>query len=151
MLILGEEPELNRLRSLMILTALVALMPAALILTGCKSLNQIQVSLNTQFTLPVGQTAVLKDTGISFKFDAVTGDSRCPSGVQCIQAGNATSRLLVTQKGQTQELILNQLGSTDNNVQDFIGGYKVAFQLSPYPQAGSQINPKDYVLTMRIY
>jgi hypothetical protein len=133
------------------LIVLVAL--AVFTLSGCAKTNpdEIKVTQNTSFRLPVGKTAVLKGENISIKFDSVSADSRCPSGVTCIWAGEAKCKLLVSENKQTKELVLTQSGSAENPLSDLAGGYKLSFQLSPYPKSGSQINPQDYILDMKIY
>jgi hypothetical protein len=126
---------------------------SVLLLSACAKANsdEISVTANTTFNLPVGKTAVLKGENISIKFDSVTADSRCPTGVTCIWAGEAKCKILVTQNGQNQEIVLTQSGSSEGSVRNFIGRYQVSFQLSPYPKSGSQIKPQDYVLSLKLF
>jgi hypothetical protein len=139
------------LKKLTLFLALVAI--ALCIVPACSKANpnEIPVSANTNFLLPVGKTALLKGQDLSFKFDSVTTDSRCPTGVICVWAGEARCKMLVTQNGKNQEVILTQSGASADNVQAFIGKYQVSFQLSPYPKAGSPINPQDYTLSMKLF
>jgi hypothetical protein len=132
---------------IMFLTLGMVLLPAC----SNNNANEISVKANTPFSLPVGKTAVIKGKDFSIKFDSVTADSRCPTGVTCVWAGEAKCNMTVTRNGQKQEVVLTQSGSSAENIQDLLGAYKVNFQLNPYPKAGSQIKPQDYILSMKIY
>lgn len=110
--------------------------------------DEMVIAANSDFELPVGKTAIFMEENISIKFNSVTADSRCPTGVTCIWAGEARCKMLVSQNGQTEVVVLIQSGSSKGN--GVIGGYQVSFQLNPYPEAEFEIGPMDYVLTMRI-
>ena len=139
------------MKTLIWLTLIATLM--VFILSACTKTNssEINITANTNFSLPVGKTALLKGENISIKFDSVTADSRCPTGVTCIWAGEAKCKMLVSQNGQNQEVVLTQNGSSETTVQNFVGSYQTSFQLDPYPKSGSQINPQDYVLSMKLF
>lgn len=136
-----------------LILAVLIISMAVLFVPACSKTNsdEIQVDANTNFSLPVGKTAVLKGKDISIKFDSVITDSRCASGVTCVWAGEAKCKMLAMQNGKSQEVILTQNGSSETNIQSMIGAYQVSFQLNPYPKAGSQIKPRDYVLTMKLF
>jgi hypothetical protein len=138
---------MNKIFLLGILTVL------ALVVGGCgkSNPNQIQVSANTAFDLAVGKTAIVKGESISIKFDSVTEDSRCPTGVTCIWAGQAKCNMSVVQNGVTTPVVLTQSGGSEGTMQGFAGKYQVSFLLNPYPRAGSQIKPQDYVLSMKLF
>src|SRR3990167_1527468 len=46
------------------------------------------IQLNKEFTLEMGETAMLKEDDLRIKFLEVVEDSRCPSGFQCIRGGS---------------------------------------------------------------
>lgn len=96
--------------------------------------------------LPLGRSA---DNGeISVSFDAVTEDSRCPSGVQCVWAGNAGIRLTLESADRTQVSILN---STLDPKQVSFAGYAVGYRdLTPYPAAAEPHGPDAYVATIAV-
>ena len=50
---------------------------------------------NKEVTVAQGKTASVVD-GVSLKFVAVSGDSRCPADAVCIQGGDAIVKLEVT-------------------------------------------------------
>ena len=127
-------------------------MVSALVLIGCSSANSadIQTSLNQQFTLPIGKTASVSGENLYLKFLAVTGDSRCPSGAQCIWAGEAACSVEIKYNGQTSDIVLTAPGLTPDNNQNILNHYELNFQLAPYPELGKQISNSEYKLLLRI-
>jgi len=75
------------LKKYLFLLSFVLLIPLS---SGCA--NVAKASLNSQFTLAPGQTVRIQSESMDIKFIGVTGDSRCPRGVECIWAGQVTLR-----------------------------------------------------------
>jgi hypothetical protein len=131
-----------------------------ILLAGCSSnAASVQAVLGKDFTLPVGQTAVFSSENISLKFDSVSNDSRCPTGAQCIRAGEAVCRIIFTRSDNTTASIdLTELGLTSVPQQttwtsrfgDFMRQYLINFTLVPYPEVNKQITPGDYQLQLNI-
>ena len=67
---------------------------AALWLVACKDPAPTSIQLNQPFTNAVNQPAQLNEKGLSVTFQDVLEDSRCPSNVQCFQAGQARISLV---------------------------------------------------------
>ncbi|MEO7360210.1 MAG: hypothetical protein ABI120_07765 [Gemmatimonadaceae bacterium] len=63
---------------------------------GSANRNDLPV-LPTTITLAAGASTEVPSANLSIRFDSVTGESRCPSDVQCIQAGSATVALTISQ------------------------------------------------------
>ncbi len=97
--------------------------------------------------MPIGQTAAIGDE-LTIKFVDVTEDSRCPTGVDCIQAGRAVCRLDVTSGGQTSSVTLSETGG--GPVEQTVGVYQFKFDVTPYPQAGKAIAKSSYKLVMTV-
>jgi hypothetical protein len=57
------------------------------------------VALGETFSVKVGESVSVTGAGLSVTFTALVSDSRCPRGVQCIQAGNAVITVAVTRAG----------------------------------------------------
>ena len=75
---------------------------------------------------------------------AVVEDSRCPIGVQCIQAGTVRILARVTQNGGTRDMTLS-LGeplAVDS-------GRLTLVRVCPYPVYRSPIEPNDYRFSLR--
>jgi hypothetical protein len=58
-----------------------------------------EVHLNQPFILALGQTARLEEADLSLTFSDLLEDSRCPSQVTCVWAGQAIIRVRVQQGG----------------------------------------------------
>lgn len=96
--------------------------------------------------LPVGRSA---DNGeISVTFEAVTEDSRCPRGVQCVWEGNASVRLTLESGDETEVVIL---GSALEPRQALFAGYTLGLrELTPHPVSEQPIERAAYVARIAI-
>jgi hypothetical protein len=125
------------------------ILPLVLILLlGCGPTN-INADLGETFTLAIGQSAHITSEGMEVNFIEVIADSRCPEGVQCIWAGEASSLLKITHSGSTYQKVLTQPSLTEPPQTDFFE-YVITFNLQPYPKAGEEIKDKDYRLELKI-
>ncbi len=127
---------------------MVALLP---VMTGlsCSSQPEIDAVLSKEFTLSVGQTALISSEGLKLKFVGVTADSRCPEGVECVQAGEVTCRVAVNYHGATSTIEITQSGNSLLS-RGTLGHYGVFFRVEPYPEAGQEIAKSDYKLMMTV-
>jgi hypothetical protein len=113
------------------------------------STEKITASLGQEFTLYVGKTVNIGAEDLSIMFVEVDGDSRCPTGVQCVWAGEAKCRMSVKYQGSSSELVFTQLGG-NTGTQNLFNQYKVSFKLEPYPEYGKQIDKSDYRMVMTV-
>jgi len=58
-----------------------------------------EVALDNEFALAPGQSASLPGLGLLVRFDSVSNDSRCPTNVTCVWAGNAVVLVSLTRSG----------------------------------------------------
>jgi len=120
------------------------------ILSGCAGQSAgLKAGLGEKFTLAIGQSATITGEDMEIRFVKVIGDSRCPQGVECFWAGEASSQINMTYAGTTYEKVLTQSGASTTAQTDF-GNYTITFDLKPYPQAGKKIQNKDYRLELQI-
>ena len=49
--------------------------------------------------MDAGESATVRGEGLTVTYDGVVADNRCPPGVQCIVAGNATVSVTVAKTG----------------------------------------------------
>lgn len=88
-------------KSLMLAAAILIVLAAASLFLfflqgkhneGGATVNYVSAVLDTPFQMKYGKSALINDgsTEIKIKFLNVTGDSRCPKGVQCVWAGQVT-------------------------------------------------------------
>ncbi|HEV7904041.1 MAG TPA: hypothetical protein VGO96_09380 [Pyrinomonadaceae bacterium] len=128
---------------------------AALVVCGAQAKVRARktVRLNQNFVLRVGQEVLVAEQGLSVKFVSVPEDSRCPTGVNCIWAGNVRVQLQVTKaksKPVKVELSLNPRDFPDGEAAD-CGNYKIKLvKVDPYPVADQQLKPGDYAATLSI-
>jgi hypothetical protein len=124
-------------------SVLIAL--AAVIAAACWSPTSPDAVAGKPFDLKVGSTATLPD-GLRIKFDHVTADSRCPSDVQCVRAGEAiivVSLVMSNGSPETREMRTDATGSqisyADHTIQ--------LTALAPSPRSTPPIDPRNYVAT----
>ena len=100
--------------------------------------------LGEEFRIKIGQRITIKGQRLSIRFTAVREDSRCPTGVQCVWAGNAAVVVEVSsKKKKAVQLTLNTNNLVKPNHEH--NGYKIKLAgLKPYPKADQRIEPKDY-------
>jgi hypothetical protein len=114
-----------------------------------QSCDTQEVALSHEFKLKAGQEVLVKEAGIRVSLDEVLEDSRCPTGVQCIWAGNGKIRVKVSKaKGEAVSVELNTSAGPKSSTYE---GYEVKLvRLDPYPKNGSTIGKDDYVATLMV-
>ena len=133
---------------------------AGLFLMGCMSASQpstgttppsgsIQVNTAQDFELKAGQSAKVTSTPITVIFRSVAQDSRCPSDVTCVWAGDGAVKIgLQSTTASSQETTLHT--ALDPKTVDY-SGYRIRIvSLSPYPKSGSPISADKYVVTLNV-
>jgi len=99
-----------------------------------------------------GASVEIPGDTVSVRFTDVTTDSRCPTGVQCVWAGEAVAQFWV-EGSEMVSLRLGPAGTGTTNIgaSAIVRGYKVALvALKPLPTAGGPVTRSDYVATLRI-
>jgi hypothetical protein len=109
-----------------------------------------RVPLDREFTLGIGQSVIVDDTGLRLSLRGVQNDSRCPVDVQCIWEGDAAVSVDVASSsapGSTYDL--HTSGRFQREVAH--GGYRIALvRLDPVPRSGSTPAPADYRATFQV-
>lgn len=126
------------------------ILPLAILSTACASADaNAPSSLPSAVTLAIGERTTVSGTGLTITFEAVVDDSRCPSDVQCIQAGDATVAVVLQGNGSTAR---HQLKVADVNQRRAThGNYQVEVrELIPHPLSTSPTNPSAYRLTLQV-
>jgi hypothetical protein len=116
---------------------------------GCETPTEATQPLGRHFDVRHGQS-VRVEGGLTVAFLRVAADSRCPSDVQCIQAGEARVVLELRHGGDRveSELATSPRGEDDGE-QDEIDGFSVRLvDVKPYPRSTSPTAPEDYVVTL---
>jgi len=113
---------------------------------GAPSPSVTMVGDTAVLELPVGRSA--NNGEFEITFDAVTEDSRCPSDVQCVWAGNSGIRLTLDSGDDSQVSIIN---STLTPHSAAFMGYVITFRdLIPHPTSEAPIDRAAYVARIGI-
>ena len=91
--------------------------------------------------------------GISFHFESVASDSRCPIDVICIQAGEALVNVKISkEREEVSKTVLTFTPTVfmPSNIYKDENLIISAVDLSPYPIAGRDIDLMAYVLKLSI-
>jgi len=121
------------------------------LITNGDNKSTTSADLGKQFYIRVGQTESVEPGNIQVKLIKVTDDSRCPSDVTCIWAGEVKVVLNVTIDGQGSGETILTLGANNNDDQNVknIGGYYVkVIAVNPYPVSTKIIGQSDYIVTL---
>lgn len=120
-------------------------------LAACASGPRLPVphpSLNEDVKLAVGQTAVVAGEPLTVRFDRVVDDSRCPTNVQCVRAGEAhVAIVMYAATAQPQEVVLATEPAQPQSAS--YGAYDVRLvTLEPRPR--TDVPNPAYAATVRI-
>lgn len=108
----------------------------------------IAATLGDTVRIPVGQVAGFDHGRLTVAFEALEAESRCPTNVQCIQAGDAQVRLRLQTGDRKQPTSLHTNGQPRTT--DFYG-YTVALaDVEPHPGAypGAAVAPPATALVV---
>lgn len=104
--------------------------------------------LGEPFGVRVGQTAYLADTRLSIRVEGVPEDSRCPSDVQCVWAGNARV-VLELRDGETTDTA--SVSSTLEPHAVTRGEYRIELvEVKPETSAGQPIPQNEYRIRLLV-
>lgn len=105
--------------------------------------EQIISGINSEVTLKIGQKGKVNDVFITF--NGVTSDSRCPTGVQCIWAGEVKVEIRLQQGDKTETQTL----STNGPTLSFEGSTISITDVSPV-KSQEAVTPDMYVVTFQV-
>jgi hypothetical protein len=113
---------------------------------GPGSPSAMTVPLGREFTLRVGQSAVVDDTSLRIALERVADDSRCPVDVQCVWEGDAAVTVEIVDPAAPRAYELHTSGRYPREVTH--GAYRVTLvRLDPSPRSSVPISPSDYRAT----
>jgi len=94
-------------------------------------------------TVRFAETA--REDGLQVTPISLVEDSRCPTGVQCIQAGTVRIEARIVDRGGGRTAIIG-LGVPAR----LEGGWVSLVGACPYPVHGTRIAPRDYLFTLAL-
>jgi len=119
------------------------------VVTGCRSASELVANTDvrrldpTTIELRAGEGRTLH--GLRIDFGRVESDSRCPSTVTCVWAGNAAVELQVSPvagDGPSHRLVLNT--GLDPQTGEALGLRITLLALTPYPETPGGIGEDAY-------
>ena len=112
-----------------------------------RSCNTKGAELGREFKLKFGQEVGFREEGLRIEFKSVLEESRCPQGVECIQAGRARISLSLNKANGDSDSV--ELTTAANRQSATSMGYEIKLvKLEPYPQSKRKINVGSYVATL---
>jgi hypothetical protein len=101
--------------------------------------------------LAPGESATVEGSAVRIRFAGVLEDSRCPIGVNCVQAGRARVELHVRHSASSSEQRVEvEVGSAPAG-EIAAAAYRLrAEALEPTPRAEVRITPSDYRLRLTL-
>ena len=142
------------------LNLLIALLPSTVVmLIACQTvpISPLVAEQGVEFALAPGETATIKEAGLTIKLVSILNDGRCPSEVECAASGPVQISLSAQKdNGTAAELALQTFTDMDGRspAMEFEGiedrieyeGYLIRIvRVLPYPEDLSTfINQNDY-------
>jgi hypothetical protein len=120
---------------------------ALVLLAGCAQATSapLEARVGQTVDLAVGEAARVQNTSVTVRFNGAN-DSRCPSDVVCVTAGDAAITLLLGGAGADRSDVIYLV--RDPKAATY-GGYRFeAVGLAPYPKSTGQ--GTDKTVTLRI-
>jgi hypothetical protein len=130
---------------LALLVAAAGSTPAA---CGTSEAAPSDVPYAVPFELAPGETAAVGGDGVRVTFVRVASDSRCPSDANCIHAGEA---IVVLQLDRGAASVEREVSTARERSSTTLDRFEVTLvSLAPYPRTDLDIEPDDYVATLRV-
>jgi hypothetical protein len=100
------------------------------------------VPFNETIELNYKVTKTFDDSNLKICFDSVA-DSRCPTDVVCVWAGNAAVSFIFTDANKETRFVLNTYQGFRTDT--LISGYRIKLvDVNPLPRLNPPNNPEDY-------
>ena len=148
------------------LNLLFPFLALTLLLASCQPATPpppLTVSVDEEFVLAPGQSAILADAGLTLTLIAVSSDERCPSEIECFASGPVTLTVSAQKgSGEAVEFILQTFTSNNGlaptmefeGIQDRVmfEGHQIKItSVLPYPaKSMSEIKASEYRVSFLI-
>ncbi|HLM69358.1 MAG TPA: hypothetical protein VK358_17595 [Longimicrobium sp.] len=102
-----------------------------------------------QIEIPIGETRLLDEERLAVSFARLMEDSRCPSGAQCVTAGNAVVGLILHERGEATRPVRLNTHAQPRTVSH--EGYVITVvDVRPFPTAAGAPDEESYVVRLHI-
>ncbi len=121
----------------------------AIAIAGCSTPSGGESGID-HLSLRIGQQGTVSG-GFTVRFDSVAEDSRCPTGLQCVWAGNCVVALTYTSGDRKVPFTLESYDRVKRDT--IIDKHRIELlAVSPYPDSvHRQIPPGEYVVELETY
>jgi hypothetical protein len=132
-------------RALISAGALIAASAFVAAASSCATVEPVIVAEpGVAFSLPVGKTVTINGNGTRITFRQVREDSRCPTDVTCVWAGDARIDVTISRNGSSDETGVLSLAAPNNVISS--GDLQIRFVgLAPAPRHADGDAPRAYV------
>lgn len=115
------------------------------IVAGCATVETAVVAdPGVTFSLAAGKTAAVNGNNARITFNRVTEDSRCPTDVVCVWAGDARIELTISRDGSPVDTKVVSVTAPNNEVVS--GDLRIRFVgLAPAPRSSEPTSSRAYV------
>jgi len=115
---------------------------------GCtKPIQPTVVYPGLPFTITPGRAVEITGS-LTVTFNRVISDSRCPTDVVCVTAGDAIIGVTLADSASRVE---RELHTASDLLQTKFSNYTIRLvDLTPYPRSTRAIDPRDYTATLQI-
>ena len=122
------------------LTLLITVFLGGTVIGQSKAAKEVKVQINEQ--------ARITGTKVTVKFLELVEDSRCPTGTNCVWAGNAKIKVQITKNGKSPKIL--ELNSNGPETAAFDGYIFKLTALTPHPAINIRINRNGYIATIQV-
>jgi hypothetical protein len=112
--------------------------------------KMIFTKLDSQFQFKINQVALIEYGNIKIKFLNVIQDSRCPSDVVCVRAGDVAILVNINKNNKNlgDFMLIVSPGNEDLAIEIFDGYSVKLIKVDPYPTTSKKIELSDYIATL---
>jgi hypothetical protein len=114
-------------------------------LSSCAAMEPtVAAEPGVAFSLAIGKTAAINGSGTRLTFTMVREDSRCPTDVTCVWAGDAKIDVTISRSGSSDDVKVLSLTPPNNDASS--GDLQIRFVgLTPIPRQADGNAPRAYV------
>jgi hypothetical protein len=128
---------------------LLVFLPSAMAAADASQTGKAAAQAGRPFGLKLGESVTVEAEGLEVGFERLLSDSRCPTGAQCIQEGEAVVRIWLAKAPDQRQTL--ELGTTPNRAEGTYGAYRIKLvSLEPHPDLKRPTRASDYVATLTV-
>lgn len=110
-----------------------------------------EFEIGQEFDLGVGKTAKLSNGSLKVTFNAVSEDSRCPDGVNCMWAGKVVANLTVANAEGSQAFDFTREGKSSKPTTKQFKDWTIRLHdVAPYPKDGVKLDKQRYSVRISV-